>query len=127
MKTNWLRRAAATAATAGILAAGAVTMASPASAVGRSACYQNAVMNHGNITGADIAWVKMYWPNQSTRLMTAPYDKASVPDRGRVGHGTKFWALCSTKHWRWVYVQVISGPHAGQYGWIDRWNTTLYW
>ncbi|WP_102922362.1 hypothetical protein [Streptomyces noursei] len=122
MKSRWLRNAAATAVTAGLLTTGAVAVASPATAVEGSICggFIEAVNNHGNIQGATIAKVTA----NALNLRTRPYDSAT--SKGLLRRGTNFWAYCSTGHWRWVKIEVLNGPHKHQFGWVDRWYTSLY-
>ncbi|ANZ13414.1 membrane protein [Streptomyces noursei ATCC 11455] len=122
MNSRWLRNAATAAVTAGLMTAGTVVVATPATAANGSICggFIEAVKDHGNIQGATMGRVT----TSALNLRTRPYDWAS--SKGILYKKPSFWAYCSTGHWRWVKIEVLNGPLKGQYGWVDRWYTSLY-
>ncbi|WP_275466260.1 SH3 domain-containing protein [Streptomyces noursei] len=127
MNARRLLRSAATATLAtGMLTAGAVAVASPASAVGSSACVHSTVPN-------DNFDHKRY-----AEAIGMP--KAGVNGLNlRNGPGTGYTSLgqlsstksamlitCTSSGDRWLYGKVTAGPNKGKWGWVSRTYTRLY-
>lgn len=101
------RTVTATAATA-VLLGGLATLASPASAVGSSACTRND-RNH-SVWGPNLEWPSIHNGPGST------YKK-----KGHLDSAGEFWVTCSAKSKagnRWYYGEVLTGSTAGTKGWI---------
>ncbi len=84
---------------------GAVIAASPASAVGSSACdYRPAYSPVSKAT-------------TTVNLRNGP--GTSHYSKGLLTKGNRFDPLCSAKNHVWFYGKVLSGANAGKWGWVN--------
>ncbi|MFF7415407.1 hypothetical protein [Streptomyces lydicus] len=97
---------------------GTVALASPASAVGSSACTSRYVNNGGT-----------YLDSVATLTQAGALNLRTGPGTGYSSRGhlyqDGFWATCSARNFSWVYGKVLSGAHKGQWGWVYRKYTGL--
>ena len=98
-------RGAAVAVSATLIFGGAVIAATPASAVGSSACdYRPAYNPEGKV-------------NPNVNFRNGP--STSYTALGVLTKGTRFQPKCSAKRHVWFYGKVLSGSHRGQWGWVN--------
>lgn len=119
MSNKLIRRTAAVALSAGLLAGGSVALAAPASAVGASGCTSSKVYAHGH-----------YVNSAHVQTQSNPLKFRTGPGKGYTAKGllspwTQFTATCSAKNYNWSYGKVTSGMHKGEWGWVYSWETSL--
>ncbi|MFF8786848.1 SH3 domain-containing protein [Streptomyces sp. NPDC015125] len=118
-----IRRTAATALTASLLAAGGVALASPASAVGKSGCVHSTVPNDNVDNKRHSAAVGI--PNtDGVRLRTGPGTGYSA--KGSLSQYTGMHITCTSSGDRWLYGKVATGAHKGEWGWVSNKYTDLF-
>ncbi|MGW1615696.1 SH3 domain-containing protein [Streptomyces sp. NPDC002285] len=98
-------RAAAVTVSATLIFGGAVIAASPASAVGSSACDYRP------------AWNPPVKATTTVNLRNGP--STSYYSKGLLTKGTRFDPLCSAKNHVWQYGKVLSGANKGKWGWVN--------
>ncbi|MDH2390115.1 SH3 domain-containing protein [Streptomyces sp. HNM0663] len=98
-------RAAAVTVAATLILGGAVMAASPASAVGSSACDYRPVYSPVSKASTNV------------NLRNGP--STSYYSKGLLTKGTRFDPLCSAKNHVWFYGKVLSGANAGKWGWVN--------
>lgn len=97
-------RAAAVTVSAAVMFGGAVITASPASAVGSSACdYRPAYSPVGTAT-------------TTVNLRNGP--STSYYSKGLLVKGNRFDPSCSKYNHTWFYGKVLSGANSGKWGWV---------
>ncbi|MFJ1874188.1 SH3 domain-containing protein [Streptomyces chartreusis] len=100
-----ISRAAATAVSSALIFGGAVIAASPASAVGSSACdYRPA---YSPVTKATT----------TVNLRNGP--STSYYSKGLLTKRVRFDKLCSRNNHLWFYGKVLDGPNRGKWGWVN--------
>lgn len=119
-----IRRGAATLVTTGLLTTGAVALASPASAVGSSACVHSTVPNdnvdhkrHPSAAGSVHA--------NGLRLRTGPGSQYTA--KGQLSELTGMSITCTSSHDSWLYGEVLTGAHKGEWGWVSNRYVALYY
>ncbi|MFF4699961.1 SH3 domain-containing protein [Streptomyces chattanoogensis] len=114
---NLIRRTAATAVTAGLLATGAVALATPASAVGARACVHSSVPNENfDSRRRSHEWGSVD-ANGGLRLRTGPGTQYTA--KGWLKNSTFMDIVCTSAGDRWLYGKVYgSGPNRGKWGWV---------
>ncbi|MFF4205587.1 hypothetical protein ACFYZ8_33620 [Streptomyces sp. NPDC001668] len=103
-----LRRTAMAAATTAVLVGGIAATATPASAVGSSACTRND-RNH-SVWGPNLEW-----PN----IRTGP--GVAYKSKGHLDSAGEFWVECSAVNKygnRWYYGESLSSSSYGVKGWV---------
>ncbi len=98
-------RAAAVAVTAALMVGGTVIAASPASAVGSSACDYRPV--NSPVTKATT----------TVNLRNGP--STSYYSKGLLVKGIRFDPLCSRNNHLWFYGKVLDGANRGKWGWVN--------
>jgi uncharacterized protein YraI len=98
-------RAAAVTVSATLIFGGAVIAASPASAVGSSACDYRPAYSPVSKASATV------------NLRNGP--STSYYSKGLLSKGSRFDPLCSAKHHVWFYGKVLGGANAGKWGWVN--------
>ncbi|MFG2895259.1 hypothetical protein [Streptomyces sp. NPDC048248] len=109
--SDLLRHAAAATVAAGLLTSGAIAMASPASAVGSSACVHSSVPNdterqrHADAYGISNT--------SGVNLRTGPGTGYSA--KGSLSRFTGMTITCTSSHDRWLYGKVATGANKGKW------------
>lgn len=117
---NVIRSAAAAAVAAGLVASG-VALATPASAVGSSACTRSTVPveGWGRYAEAD----GFTFAKSGLSLRNGP--GTTYKKLGLLKNGTNVHIVCTSKRDRWLYGRVVNGANKGKWGWVAHSYTWL--